>query len=582
MKPNSKNELLNNLSKNWFVKFHSLIIFLTIGVVLTGSAINQKLALSSDISTKIEFTPQEFQKVLIQKLTDLNKQNPEKLALVNIAEYAGQIIELTLGEVLDNDQRAIQNPVQNSTQNEKISSENKSQNRENLSRFNLQNLEFVELENKTNQNSKNQSKSHIIGFVATPKISKEEINKQKSLENLENSTQIGKTIAQNVGGETAKSDYQKYKSELNSFLSNLDSEKPQNLLLSAFAIKMVDGKPDPDLVSEFTKLGYNLIYIAMALEEGKSDTKNQPNTQISFGNVMAIRGKIDNSKISLRVPVEGLSSISKNLNSETIDQMIQENSVLIYANPIFEITELQIDENNNQNSNQTSQIPQNIPRIIGTNYFSFFSGQKMRKANFEQIANYCQTSLTKNSKTQILIMGDFNTMGNIDGRDLSGKNELDGMINQATNFLPNFGSSWVEIANFKLILDNVNFELWQQLLQINSHTTSQKPKENEITNLNKLEYYPSNLPFRGFGSKEIILKMLNLILDGVITNLSIASFSGEFKNGLYKIEYKYFENLEHPQMTIRLINQQEFERIKKEKAGKMAINLAITQIMSQL
>ena len=558
-KSNSKNELLNNLSKNWFIKFHSLIILLTIGVVLTGSAINQKLALSSDISTKTEFTPQEFQKVLIQKLTDLNKENPEKLALIEIAKYRGQFVELNLGENIE-----LEKVEQNS-------------------QFSLQTLEFPGFSELKEPNKDEIQQKHTIGFVAIPKISEKDIDEQKRLENQEELTQISKIIAQNVGGETAKSNYQKYKSELINFLSSLDSEKPENLLLSAFAINIKNGKPDPEIIQEFTKRGYNLIYTAMAFEEGKSDTKNQPNTQISFGNVMAIRGKINwqNSKFSLRVPVEGLSLSSKNLNSETIDQMARENSVLVYTNPVLETkNEIQIDQNNKQNSNQTSQIPQNIPRIIGTNYFSFFSDQKMRRANFQQIANYCQTKLITNPKTLILIMGDLNTMGNIDGRDLSGKNELDGMINQAANFLPNFGSSASEIADFKLILDNVNFELWQQILQINS----QKPKQidkNEITQLNKLEYYPTNLPFRGVGAKGLFLKGLNLILDGTITNSSITNFSGEFKNGLYKIEYKYFDNFDHAQTTIRPISQEEFERIKKEKADKMEINLAITQIMSR-
>ena len=240
------------------------------------------------------------------------------------------------------------------------------------------------------------------------------------------------------------------------------------------------------------------------------------------------------------------SPSDKNLNSKTLDKTVKENAVLVYTNPVIET--ITIDQNGNK-----------ITHIIGPSYLSFFSNKLMREANFEQIADYCRTSVLKDPSTQILITGDFNTMG-VDGRDLDGNDEAEEIINQARNFLPNLGSSFDEIRNFKLILDRINFELYQQTLP-----------ENRQNKMKKLKYKESDLPFRGFGIKENILKMLNLILDGTITNLS----------NLYTIEYKYFGIFDHAQTMVKPITLEEFETKKKQKADQLATQIAIMQIMNR-
>lgn len=560
-------------SKNWFKNFRNLLVCLTASSLLTSSFANQKLVLDSSSNLiRVEFGEKEFQKTLIQRLESLNAGNPEKLALVKISEYAGQFVELSLSQKIEIEEDLSE---KNTKQKEKIGEkieenknktlvklgilENNGKNKteeklENVGNFSLQNLEFKEL---------NGDKKHTIGFVASPKLA------DNSLEIIsaesEKSTQINKTIIQNVDGEKAKSDYPNYKKTLIEFLTNSDQEKPENLFLSAFGIKMIDGKPDPELILEFTKRGYTVIYTAMAngeRETGKNQSENWQNSLFSFGNLTATKKSIDNSQIILRVPREGLSVPNKNLTNETIAKMVKENSTLIYVNHL--IQRIEIDKNG-----------QKISQLIGTNYFNYFSSPKMRKANFEQTADYLENFLLKESDTQILIGGDFNTMGNIDGRDLGGQSEFESIINQAKNFVPNLGSSWGEIDKFKLILDNLNFKFWEK---------RQKNKENRMKNVEKLEYRSSNLFFRGFGVKKIILEILNLTLDGTITNLPIADFDKDWKPNSYIIQYNYFDNYAHPQTIIRKISREEFEQIKKqkiqEKADKLATSVAIMQIMS--
>ena len=193
-----------------------------------------------------------------------------------------------------------------------------------------------------------------------------------------------------------------------------------------------------------------------------------------FGNIIAYQNLEVGTKIEIiaKVPPEGVV-LNPDPNVEILE-LVNKNKPLIYVNPIIKIQQM---ENGKLKT-----------YFICTNYTSYFSNVKMRLTYIQQILEL----YSQNPKAKFLVIGDFNPSG-------ADNNQLTNLASQAQEFAKNFGKSQVEIAQIQKMIAQTD-----------------------------LRYEPNPLSFRSDNPTEnFLLEMLNLQLDGTMTNLQTLP---EYKN----------------------------------------------------